>query len=116
MHLSESCQLLSSTSLLPFLLGPLLTLLPLPAPLLPLLLLGGLAPARHDAVQHQLVALGAPCVRLHQRLQLVPHDAVLLVPREGGGGGGDSRNVVVTNVLVSMTVDFILVLSTKWFG
>ena len=72
------------------LVGPLLAVLSLAAPLLPLLLLGRLAAARHDAVQHTLVPLRPRRVRLHQRLQLVPHDAVLLVPGEVGGGDTNS--------------------------
>lgn len=62
--------------------------LPLPPPLLALFLLGGFAPAGDDAVQHPLVSVRAARVRLHQRLQLVPHDAVLFIPDNATGSYG----------------------------
>lgn len=58
---------------------PVLPVLPLPAPLLPVLVLGGLAAARHDAVQHPLVSVRVGGVSFDQRFKLVPHGAILFV-------------------------------------
>lgn len=85
-------------------LRPVFPLLSLPPPLLPLLLLWRFAATGDDALQNSLVSVGGAGVRFHQRFQLVPHYAVLLVP-----GGPTSDNVTnrVTTAPKALTSDLI---------